>query len=468
MMQDMPFYPRGTLSWGESTLMGCVCDGGYTGPDCSLRFCPNGDDPATVCDQTQILEQVQQLDFALTGVDLHAINSAATAAEVIFVGQEFSLSFKTPQNVNYTTKAIAGVWGTGAKVCAEYDVGCTTDHSIPIDPYTTAAFFPGAGASTQSATAITAPSADTDASKRIETAIEMLPEFAVRDVTVVNTERIWATNNVVNRYIITFHHLNEGQNSYGAQNLLHCHLPNVCAGPGCQPRVSQPHAIVMFEGAGDETVAMANVDAAAYGSALTAATGAGGPWVKIHTDSVLSCPTGADCTEVDEKQPMAGIWIFYDGDSAASRVPTKKVWVKGYGESDSKLPDLTAANNGGISGASWGDDPKTLHSAQSNGFVHVATNPAAGAKIDISDVVPNTWITVADLSGVSTDMRAVIMFQPVTCSVSDVTQSGSPMVNPDVENVECSGRGECDRSTGRCECFEGYTSANCGKVTTVV
>jgi len=33
--------------WDDFSLMGCACDWGYTGPDCSLRMCPKGDDPLT-------------------------------------------------------------------------------------------------------------------------------------------------------------------------------------------------------------------------------------------------------------------------------------------------------------------------------------------------------------------------------------------------------------------------------------
>mmetsp|Transcript_37114 Transcript_37114/g.100166 ORF Transcript_37114/g.100166 Transcript_37114/m.100166 type:complete len:409 (-) Transcript_37114:25-1251(-) len=33
--------------WDDFSLMGCACDWGYTGSDCSLRMCPKGDDPLT-------------------------------------------------------------------------------------------------------------------------------------------------------------------------------------------------------------------------------------------------------------------------------------------------------------------------------------------------------------------------------------------------------------------------------------
>ncbi|KAL4116439.1 hypothetical protein PRIC2_011893 [Phytophthora ramorum] len=33
--------------WDQEKIMGCVCDGGFEGHDCSLRTCPKGDDPLT-------------------------------------------------------------------------------------------------------------------------------------------------------------------------------------------------------------------------------------------------------------------------------------------------------------------------------------------------------------------------------------------------------------------------------------
>ena len=42
--QITPVY---TTPWESATLLGCLCDEGYTGYDCSLRTCPSGDDPLT-------------------------------------------------------------------------------------------------------------------------------------------------------------------------------------------------------------------------------------------------------------------------------------------------------------------------------------------------------------------------------------------------------------------------------------
>ena len=39
--------PDDPYTWDADAVRGCRCDEGYRGYDCSLRFCPFGDDPLT-------------------------------------------------------------------------------------------------------------------------------------------------------------------------------------------------------------------------------------------------------------------------------------------------------------------------------------------------------------------------------------------------------------------------------------
>ena len=41
--------------WDANVTYGCVCDPGYTGPDCSLRPCLHGDDPRTRHQQDRVI-----------------------------------------------------------------------------------------------------------------------------------------------------------------------------------------------------------------------------------------------------------------------------------------------------------------------------------------------------------------------------------------------------------------------------
>jgi len=40
--------------------------------------------------------------------------------------------------------------------------------------------------------------------------------------------------------------------------------------------------------------------------------------------------------------------------------------------------------------------------------------------------------------------------------------------NVDIENIECSGRGDCDRAFGLCQCYDGYSGNACEVQTTVL
>jgi len=45
----LDLHPSGVdyTNWDSSAVLGCKCDWGFHGPDCSLRYCPKGDDPKT-------------------------------------------------------------------------------------------------------------------------------------------------------------------------------------------------------------------------------------------------------------------------------------------------------------------------------------------------------------------------------------------------------------------------------------
>lgn len=76
--------------WDAEKIMVCKCDPGYTGPDCSERLCPTGDDPLT----TGQVSEVHRVKF-VDGDGSPAIASG-----------QFSLTYTDPNKHSYTTWAI--------------------------------------------------------------------------------------------------------------------------------------------------------------------------------------------------------------------------------------------------------------------------------------------------------------------------------------------------------------------------
>ena len=57
--------PNDNLRWDYRSVMGCLCNEGYSGPDCTLRTCPAGDDPYTR-DQDNAKQYVKCVDSGTT------------------------------------------------------------------------------------------------------------------------------------------------------------------------------------------------------------------------------------------------------------------------------------------------------------------------------------------------------------------------------------------------------------------
>lgn len=459
---DSSYLTANQIDWEEDHITACVCDPGFFGSDCSLRMCPFGDDPVTTCEQTKITEQVQRITIRsrLTMDVTKYIDDNA-----IFVGNEFALSFKTPLGYNYTTDRVYGLHNSWSST----------------SPQTAMAY----------ASAIAADT--TNSETRLEMALEGLPNFAIQDVTVAkNADAALSTNlnqGLRRSFDVTFHHESDNQNNYGVQNLLGCEVANVCPGAGCRPKTRQLYTVATAAGKG----------ATAEGAAVTAANymspnidGSTDSFMYFHEESVLQCPTGKTCTQATVassdttthiEEFMAGIIVAVvnpdadvGGDSAGA-----KVFVAAFGNGD--------GGNLGSSGIATDDlltvdadwlttvapaIVSTVTGNNANGwdaFQYVGELTSSNyQKFDISDIVPETFLVfpTSDFhtgAGNNVDYYQILAFDPFTCSVADVTESGSPHENSDAENMECSGRGECNRATGACECFSGYKGDSCNMQT---
>lgn len=99
----------GYESWEVSRVQRCVCDGGYSGPDCSQRTCPMGDDPETVCANSN--RQVQRVSVGFGALPV-------APAPVDLTTDELALTFTTADGKTFTTPRVQNIW-TGTQAVAD-------------------------------------------------------------------------------------------------------------------------------------------------------------------------------------------------------------------------------------------------------------------------------------------------------------------------------------------------------------
>lgn len=87
-----------TTNWDANKIMGCKCDHGFSGVDCSLKICPTGDDPMTTgqVNEMQILTCSSSAgSFAVDFRESRGIVSydASTAQLKAILEVKFSIAF---------------------------------------------------------------------------------------------------------------------------------------------------------------------------------------------------------------------------------------------------------------------------------------------------------------------------------------------------------------------------------------
>jgi len=185
LMSELPKVQQaGYSSWELKRLSKCICDGGYTGGDCSLRVCAFGDDPETVCDYDG--RQVQRLTL-----DFVTDPTGTGSLDLDYANDQFALIFTTASGKNYTTPMIDDIWGSNQA-----------------------------------------------SANNIRNALRTLPEFAVMDVDVSYSGPSNPGHLSVS-YDITF----TGATNAGNEVLMSCPFNSLgstgCPAPGCRPKFGQ-------------------------------------------------------------------------------------------------------------------------------------------------------------------------------------------------------------------------------------
>ncbi|POM64334.1 Hypothetical protein PHPALM_20150 [Phytophthora palmivora] len=79
LQDDRHFYVKTTYTlWDADKIMGCQCDPGFTGMDCSLRTCPQGDDPLTT-GQVSAIQDITCVCSSCTGTFALSFRGRVTA-----------------------------------------------------------------------------------------------------------------------------------------------------------------------------------------------------------------------------------------------------------------------------------------------------------------------------------------------------------------------------------------------------
>jgi len=121
LIQDLPNAnsPVAYTLWDTDKIQGCVCDGGYTGADCSQRLCPRGDDPMTTCGETttnanqiQTIQVLGSPNVRLAGVAALA-NANVLPAGYAYSG-ELAIKFTDDTNELWVTNRISDVFGSSS------------------------------------------------------------------------------------------------------------------------------------------------------------------------------------------------------------------------------------------------------------------------------------------------------------------------------------------------------------------
>jgi len=173
----------GYSSWEVKRIQKCLCDGGFSGADCSQRYCPFGDDPETICRYQDRQVQRFTLDFYTdpTGTGRPDVDAAT---------DQFALIFTSVSGTNYTTPMIDNIW-----------------EGTP------------------------------ESSTAVKNALLTLPEFAVMgvEVSAVPTD----SGSLSVSYDLTF----TGLTNTGNEFLLSCPYNSLgstgCPAPGCRPKFNQ-------------------------------------------------------------------------------------------------------------------------------------------------------------------------------------------------------------------------------------
>lgn len=144
LLKELPMVQQvGYSSWELERVQVCRCDGGWTGLDCSQRICPYGDDPETICRDTD--RQVQRVKLAFgtipsdvlpTGTDLQRAQAAVRPED-----DQFAIVFRSVESSNFSTPRMDSIYRDAATGAMNFEAALKSLPSFAVSDVSVSGVF---------------------------------------------------------------------------------------------------------------------------------------------------------------------------------------------------------------------------------------------------------------------------------------------------------------------------------------
>lgn len=450
-------------AWEATQVQGCQCDPGYFGPDCSQRRCATGDDPLTICSSTN-KQQVQEVIVRLGSGLTTALDGSATSypegMSLFGVSDVTTLAAqRADASSGHMTLAYTDVFGDAWQ----------------------------APAAAKAVFAETLAGANAGAAS-IKVALESIPNQKVDAVTVVAAPDTSLPSSVLGqRFLVTF----TGSSNIGNQGPLQCGM-KPCSKPGCAPMV-KPAFLYRYAAAAqrpsfDAATSYTRAFSFYAGASATETAFTAGSYIRLASTASPALPlgvaadTGVTTTSLQRYDVRVVVAVQDPPNANANNDAVDVFWYKVvYGHTNITADTFEYDNVNPPSGTAAGPWSSTTQSRWTGsllGFTYGGAIPATKTVSLPDHAGIDLEFPARDIVNVNTEFRFFeIVIKLSTCQVTALVKGGEftgvggaalTPVDPNVENVECSARGQCDRSTGQCVCFDGFTGQACSTMTTMV
>jgi hypothetical protein len=466
-------------NWDANRIQSCVCDKGFFGSDCSQRMCPTGTDPLQTCDST-IKDMVQEVRFVLgsTSEYNYAAGPAGTfsAADVnamaLFGYDASNTQSNTEGRKGQLRLSYVDSWG-GKWVASGVEALSTDDDA-----------------------------AQNDMAQKLLN----LPNKKVNDVTVTSIRQdilkadrsgTWTAQVPQRVWQVTFKHDDFNSNNVGLQNTMQCDSGYSCTEAGCQPQVRMPflyrYASTGFNAVGTDLSGLGAISSTitTYAGAITGHLDNAANWagsvdsykmVRLNADSQPQLPAGIAVDDMASRASPANFARYdmrilvavVDGDLAdGNDQVVDNYYTRVILGHTNIVSSDEAVGNANV----WGNANTWTPSL--NGFDFNGAIPSTYNKIPVAGA-PGVFLNfpARNMVGDQKIQFFEILVKLPHCTVTPVLSDTDvyklsgvgyvAAVDSEINNIECSGRGACNRKEGTCGCYEGYHGLACQSQTTLV